>query len=336
MISSNNAILGQLTGYNGLGMGSLVFNWKTLTQDLGSPVLVPRWAVNNLLIGFVIFICLLIPAVYYSNVWNFQRMPIATSLFFKPNGDILTRDLKGIILNSNITAADITFDCTTVVTYYLVLGCFVALVVHTILYHGTDLLQQFRTSLEKRENDIHCTLMSKYHEAPEWWYISVFVIAFVLSVLSCYYGHFMPWYYLFIVVPFAILTILPTGIVEAKTSIPMSTLIAAQMLGAAIFDGNLIPTYTFMIYGYQLSVESKSLIRNIKFGHFMKISARTLFATQLLVTIISIIIKYSVTSHLLKTVKNLCDHTGPWACSRFDVQSIVIATVGKQEKKRLW
>jgi hypothetical protein len=32
-------------------------------------------------------------------------------------------------------------------------------------------MKQFRSSLKDNKNDIHATLMSRYEEAPEWWYV---------------------------------------------------------------------------------------------------------------------------------------------------------------------
>ncbi len=32
-------------------------------------------------------------------------------------------------------------------------------------------MKQFRSSLKDDTNDIHAVLMSRYQEAPEWWYV---------------------------------------------------------------------------------------------------------------------------------------------------------------------
>ena len=36
---------------------------------------------------------------------------------------------------------------------------------------GKAIIKQFRSSLKDSEGDIHAKLMSKYKEAPEWWYV---------------------------------------------------------------------------------------------------------------------------------------------------------------------
>ncbi len=43
MIKPNNIILSQLTGINGLGIGSIELDWNAWVSFLGSPIVVPFW-----------------------------------------------------------------------------------------------------------------------------------------------------------------------------------------------------------------------------------------------------------------------------------------------------
>lgn len=52
-INPQNVDLSQLTGSNGLGIGTLSFDWATSTSAL-SPLVTPWWAQVNILVGFVI------------------------------------------------------------------------------------------------------------------------------------------------------------------------------------------------------------------------------------------------------------------------------------------
>ncbi|CAF4538515.1 unnamed protein product, partial [Didymodactylos carnosus] len=142
-----------------------------------------------------------------------------------------------------------------------------SLIVHTIFYHGKDIIEYSRTSLKKRQNDIHCTLMAKYPEVSELWFIVLFLIAFILSVFVCHFGQFMPWYYLFVAVPLMFICSLPIGIVEARTTIEILPMFILAALGATFLKGNnVVALMTFMIYSYQMLTQSLLLIRNLKFG----------------------------------------------------------------------
>jgi len=43
MIKPDNLLLSQLTGINGLGLGSIQFDWNSWVSFLGSPIVVPFW-----------------------------------------------------------------------------------------------------------------------------------------------------------------------------------------------------------------------------------------------------------------------------------------------------
>ncbi|CAF4402035.1 unnamed protein product, partial [Didymodactylos carnosus] len=202
MLYPNNVLLAQLTGTDGLAMGggTLIFDWLTLTSQLGSPILTPHWAQINILIGFVLVCWLFIPIMYYTNVWNFMTFPIADSRFFYSNGSVFRlpgNSEQGAaippieenffeIYNNN-TRPCFYSTATFVIGNYLFFASLAALITHTIFYYGKDILKYAKTSLQHRQNDIHCVLMSKYSEAPQWLYWIAAIIGFVSGCFICHY-----------------------------------------------------------------------------------------------------------------------------------------------------
>jgi hypothetical protein len=81
--------------------------------------------------------------------------------------------------------------------YGISFAAIAAVIVHTVLYQGSSIVKQFRSSLKDQTGDIHAKLMSHYKEAPEWWYTIVFIVAFVSAAIVCHFGKLMPWYFLF-------------------------------------------------------------------------------------------------------------------------------------------
>ncbi|CAF4510278.1 unnamed protein product [Didymodactylos carnosus] len=106
MIDPNNTVLSQLTGYRGLGMGALVFDWATITDAIGSfvsPVLVQRFAQISGLVGFVFLNWFLVPLLYYANVSNFQRLPVSiTQYYYNKYGTIYDIPAEEVMCNSTI------------------------------------------------------------------------------------------------------------------------------------------------------------------------------------------------------------------------------------------
>ncbi|CAF1511026.1 unnamed protein product, partial [Didymodactylos carnosus] len=205
---------------------------------------------------------------------------------------------------------------------------YIALFVHTIIYYGSNIVKQFKTSLHQRPNDVHCVLMSKYSKVPEWWYFVVFCLSFIVAAVTCQQGDLMPWYYLFLAIAIAFGWLLPIGIVEAIANVNLFSLTAVMLVGAILFHKNGLANLTFQAFASTTISQALILLFSFKFGHYMKIPSRTIFITQLMITILNAIIKYSITYHLLNTVPDICS-TQNWTCPNSPTTPILFANLGK-------
>lgn len=97
-IKPQNVVLSQLTGSNGLGIGTISFDWATSTSAL-SPLVTPWWAQVNILVGVVIVAWIIAPIAYYSNLWNSKNFPILTAGLFREDG---TPYDKAMVLTNNV------------------------------------------------------------------------------------------------------------------------------------------------------------------------------------------------------------------------------------------
>ena len=125
MIYPNNIIISQVTGVNGLGLGSLELNWNSWVAFLGSPIVVPFWYENylyliikknlfhraqmNIFVGFVIIVWIITPIAYYSNWWNAKTFPVGSYRVFTKEGYIYNV--------SNILDSDLNFNETAYNSY---------------------------------------------------------------------------------------------------------------------------------------------------------------------------------------------------------------------------
>lgn len=53
---------------------------------IGSPLVVPTWAILNILASLVFWIYIITPALYYSNVWSTAYFPIQSNSIFDNQG----------------------------------------------------------------------------------------------------------------------------------------------------------------------------------------------------------------------------------------------------------
>ncbi|KAL1654205.1 hypothetical protein SLS61_003210 [Didymella pomorum] len=81
-----NTIVNQLFGMeSGLGLVPSTFGWSQIAY-IGSPLVVPTWAIANVLAALVFWVYIISPALYYSNMWNSAYLPIQSNSVFDNTG----------------------------------------------------------------------------------------------------------------------------------------------------------------------------------------------------------------------------------------------------------
>jgi hypothetical protein len=69
--------------------------------------------------------------------------------------------------------------------YALSFGSLTALLVHTGLLHYRKLLDKFRASSVQEDNAHVQNYKSHYSEVPDMWYMALFIITMILSIIVC-------------------------------------------------------------------------------------------------------------------------------------------------------
>ncbi|GJJ70074.1 hypothetical protein EMPS_02423 [Entomortierella parvispora] len=97
-IKPDNIVLSQLTGSNGLGIGTISLDWAAVSQYV-SPLVSPWFAQVNIIIGFVLVVYAMSPWAYYTNLWDAKTYPILTADLYTENGDLYN---KSEVLTDNV------------------------------------------------------------------------------------------------------------------------------------------------------------------------------------------------------------------------------------------
>jgi hypothetical protein len=95
---------------------------------------------------------------------------------------ILTSDDRFNVTGYNLYSP-LYLPATYAMTYLLAFTLSTGIIVHTVLYHGSRLINGFK-KMRVEPDDIHAKLMRHYPEVPDWWYISVFVVFFGLMIVA--------------------------------------------------------------------------------------------------------------------------------------------------------
>lgn len=193
-------------------MSILTFDWAQIAF-IGSPLVVPWWAEVNIFIGFLVAFWFISPIMYYNNVrvfpslfvpannalvqvWDSAYLPISTPQVFDRFGSAYntSRVIDVGTSSLNITAYQDYSPLYVPITYATVYGLALALstaaIVHTVVYHGKDIVNQIR-KIKIEEDDIHAKLMRHYPEVPDWWYWSYLVLFTALSIATVAVSSFL-------------------------------------------------------------------------------------------------------------------------------------------------
>ncbi|CAF4501158.1 unnamed protein product [Rotaria socialis] len=140
VIKPDNILLSQLTGVNGLGLGSLELDWNAWVSFLGSPIIVPFWAQINIMIGFVILAWIMTPAAYYTNLWGAKAFPMVSTRVFTEDGYYY--NIKSVLNSQNRlnetaynTYGEMRMTVIFAFSYGASFAAIAAVIVHTILFN---------------------------------------------------------------------------------------------------------------------------------------------------------------------------------------------------------
>lgn len=339
--NQNNRVLAQLTGtLNGLGILGISFDWSTITSYLGSPLVVPFWATANIAVGFVCIAWIIVPALYYTNTWDAQRFPIITSSLFNADGDkwnnalVLTPEK---ILDPALYEiyGPLRMTAFFAFTYGIGFAGVTSVLTHTFLYHGKDIVRQFKASRQKGNEDIHQKLMRAYPEVPNWWYLTIFVISFGVSFAVIYnWPIYLPWWGLILAVAISAIFVLPIGIIQAVTNQQPGLNVVTEFIIGYALPGHPIANVTFKTYGYITCTQALTFTSDLKLGHYTKVPPKAMFWAQVLGTLIAGVVNLATATWLMDTVENICTQQAfPFTCPNartFYSASVIWGAIGPQ------
>ncbi|KAF8929373.1 hypothetical protein BGZ58_009002 [Dissophora ornata] len=334
-MNPKNVVLSQLTGSNGLGIGTLSFDWATSTSAL-APLVTPWWAQVNILVGFVLVAWIIAPATYYSNLWDSKQFPILTAELFKEDG---TKYNTSMVMTNNVldpakyeAYGPLRMDSFFALTYGIGFAGLTATLTHVMLYHGKDIKDQWRAAVSMEDCDIHSRMMMEYKEVPQWWYAALFLLSLTLSIFTVVKWNYLPWYYLVISLVIAFIFALPVGIVQAVTNQQPGLNVITEYVIGYLMPGHPIANVTFKAYGYITNVQALQFTQDLKLGHYMKIPPRIMFWVQVVSSVLAGIVNLATTDWLLKAQPDMCTKAGyPWTCrntNTFYSASVIWGVIG--------
>ncbi|KAF4626165.1 hypothetical protein G7Y89_g11996 [Cudoniella acicularis] len=300
----NNIVVNQIFGgQTGLGLIPISLDWSTITAFIYSPLIYPFHAIANTLIGLVIFAIITSIGIHYTDP---QKYAEYSPLFL---------------------------STTFAIGYGLSFASMTAVVVHTYLYHGKEIMQKLKATRHDGA-DIHQRLMQKYVQAPIWWYALSSLIMFAIGLVTClYWETHLTWWAFIIALLVATFFYLPIGIVKATTNVSIGLNVISEFFIGYMQPGRPLAMMMFKMYGYITASQGLYFSQDIKLAHYMKVPQRVTFWAQLVATLWSCFVQVAVMNWALGSISDICspDQPNNYTCPNahvFFTASIIWGVIG--------
>lgn len=330
-----NIVFGQFTG---MSLFPLTFDWTQIAGYVTSPLQTPWWAIANILGATIMWFWIVSPAIYFSNAWYTQYVPFSTPASYD--------NTQGTYNVTRILTDKLTFDpqkykeysslylsTTFALSYGLSFATMMAVITHTILYYGKDVIKKIRTS-RNEEPDVYYKLSRRYAEVPDWWYLVIFVVMFGVSmvVVEAWDTH-LPWWGLIIALLIAAVWFLPIGFIQAVTNTQLGLNVITEFIVGYMLPGRPLAMMMFKTYGYITMSQGMYFVSDLKLGHYMKVPPRTLFFTQTIATLWACVVELGVMNWMLGHVEGICtpEQADKFVCNQslvFFNASIIWGVIG--------
>jgi OPT family oligopeptide transporter len=186
--------------------------------------------------------------------------------------------------------------------------------------------------------DIHCRLMKQYRDVPEWVYALVLVIFAAIGMIGVgiYPTNTSPVVLIFGIVV-TLITIIPVGLIQAVTGIPVPTNVISEFIGGSFVQGNANALMYFKTYGYIACYQAVGFSNDLKLGHYAKLPPWHTFIGQMWATFIYCMVSSSIFNFAMG-FKDICTETATFnfTCPNQTVYFTAAVFWGTLSPKRLF
>ncbi|KAF9188533.1 hypothetical protein BGZ49_003941 [Haplosporangium sp. Z 27] len=253
----------------------------------------------NYYLGIVAYYWILFPILWMANTLKIRdySTPFTSHLFYL-NGtefDVVPMLNPDYSLNETLYEEEGPAVMTPMYAIAFMTG-FIGLagcVTHIICFHGKEILDTWKASLNETEEDVHNKLMKVYPEVPQLWYGAFYIFMFALSIFVIeVYKLELPWWGLLVGAALGWALTLPICAMQAITGFSPGLNIITELICGYMLPGKPIGNMVFKCYGYMAMYQCQILLQDLKLGIYMKIPPRAMFIGQIWGAIVGSIFNY--------------------------------------------
>lgn len=271
-IKPQNVVINQLFGgWTGLSLIPMTFDWTQISGFNFSPLIAPWHAIANTLIGMVVFYWITTAGIHYSGLFYGKHLPMSDSNSYDNTG--ATYDVSRILNANNEfdlqkyqSYSPLFLTTTFSLCYGLSFATIIAVIIHTGLFHGSELWIRFR-NFGTEEEDVHGRLMARFKTVPFWWYaaITLIMIGMALGVVLGYPTH-LSWWAFFVSLIIACVWFVPCGLIQGATNIQIGLNVLTEFIVGYMQPGKPMAMMLFKTYGYMTMYQGVFFCQDMKLG----------------------------------------------------------------------
>ena len=323
-IKPSNFNLATITGsVSGLGLNPIpTFDWNII--GFNNPLIIPFFSQANQFIGSVIAFFAIV-GVYYSNYLWSAYLPINSNGIFDNTGN--SYEVQNVMGKGKLDPAKYEkygppyYTAANLVLY----GAFFALYPFSFCYTIWEDWFNIRKALSgffelfknpkgfflnsnfSNFKDPHSRMMSKYKEAPDWWFYIVLLVSLMFMILCVkVYPAETPVWGIFFAIAINFIFLIPITIISSVTGFSFGLNVLVELIIGYALPGNPNALMTLKALGYNIDGQAESFISDQKLAHYSKLPQRAVFRGQLFGTLLQIIVVLCVVNWELSNVKDFC------------------------------
>lgn len=311
-------------GFGGMGFLNLSLDWSSISSN-SSLFLTPWWTQVILFCGFVFNCWVLMPASKFGNlgIWNHKLM--SNRIFQKDETpynltQLLTKDYQ---LNETAYAehGDLYVGPQYLWGMFFDYAAYASALVWMGLFGWPQIKSSIEKFMERSRNksagkvteqypDQLNVLQRSYDEIPLWWFITLFLISFVILIVILSQGYlFIPVWTYFVALATGAIVVIPLGWLYALSNFQLAIgttneLWYGLMVNAIAGHKNPCGASTYGSIAGDAWYRAQYNLQDMKIGHYMHIPPKAVFFSQIFGSLIGIPIDYAVIRWVLDTKAN--------------------------------
>ncbi|KAK9243326.1 OPT oligopeptide transporter protein-domain-containing protein [Lipomyces tetrasporus] len=322
-IAPKNLVLAIITGsFLGLGVNPVpTFDWAVI--DHFSPLVIPVFATLNNYVGML---CggVVVVALYWTNYRWGAYLPINSNQLWTNYGKqfnvsrVLTNDLLDeekyqtysppYMSSGNLVYLGGFFMMYTMSFTYILLTEWKVIKEAFVGFYKS--IKNRKASTYARYNDPMSRMMIKYKEVPDWWFLALFLVSFVLFIVGItHYPTHTPVWSIIVTMLISFVMLIPIAIIYSITGFNLRMNNLSSVIAGYMLPGNGNANLLCRLIGINTDSRADSFVSDLKLAHYAKIPPRAAFRGQILGTIIQCFLTVGIIIFQMNTIPGFCTAT---------------------------